>query len=110
MHPTPDPASAGPQSTDSPGWRVVFAILQGQRREWLRAVVFLVIVLGALVALAVVAGPWVPSALTALGTLTAGGAAIARAHTGRRVEKPPDPAVEPLESDSAVTMGPTLAA
>lgn len=78
--------SDGAQSSDHPGWRIVFAILQGQRGEWLRTSVFLVLILGALVALALalVAGPWVPSVISAVGALTAGGTTIARTRRGRR--------------------------
>jgi hypothetical protein len=62
----------GPQRGDSPGWRVVFLILQGRDGEWRRAVVFVILLLGFLVALAVVAGPWVPGAITAAGAITGG--------------------------------------
>ena len=107
--PTSRPAVSGPQTTDSAGWRVIFAILQGKNGEWRRAVVFVVLILGTLVALAVIAGPWVLSAFTGFGALTAGGTAVARKCAGRKVEKPQVTGVDEAP-DTAVKMGPTLAA
>ena len=56
---------------------------------------WLVLIIGGLVVLAVVAGPWVSGAATAVSGLVAGGTAIAKARAGRTADTPPDPALDP---------------
>lgn len=68
----------GAHGDDPPGWRVVFAILQGRDGEWLRAAVLLVLVLAFAVALAYAVGPWVSGALSAAGALAGGARAITK--------------------------------
>jgi hypothetical protein len=63
----------------------------------------LIIIVGGLVALGVVAGPWVPGAITVVAGLTAGGAAVAKRIGSKAVEKAADPTpVPPPEPDPAL--------
>ena len=74
----------GAQVSDPPAWRAVFVILQGRDGEWLRAAVFLVVVLAFAVALMYAVGPWVSGALSAAGALTGGARAITRSRRDRQ--------------------------
>lgn len=61
---------------------------------------WLILILGGLIALGAVTGPWLPGAITAVAGLTAGGAAIARRFGGKPDSTPtpptePDPALDP---------------
>jgi hypothetical protein len=87
------PPGATARSTDPWFARLAFHLLRKAAPWWVT--LWLVLVLGALVALGAVAGPWVPSMLTAAVALTAGIVATGRRITGRTPEVPPDPALEP---------------
>jgi hypothetical protein len=64
---------------------------------------WLVLVIGGLIGLGVVAGPWVPGAITAVTGLTVGGAATAKRLGRTGIEKPADPTPSPpLEPDPAL--------
>ncbi len=75
---------AGAQTDDPPAWRAVFVILQGDRGEWRRAAVLLVLILAFAVALAYAVGPWVSGALSAAGALAGGAKAITTARRNRQ--------------------------
>ena len=80
---------ARPTGHDHPGWRLAFHVLHEHGPRWVT--LWLVLIIGGLVALGAVAGPWVPGAITAIG-LIAGGAAIARRLGGPAPASTPDPA------------------
>jgi hypothetical protein len=75
MTPVPLPP-CGAQPGDPWFARLAFHLLQKVGPGWLT--VWLVLILGGLVALAVVAGPWVPGAITVVSGLAAGGTAVAK--------------------------------
>jgi hypothetical protein len=79
---------------DTDPWfaRLAFHVLERAGPWWVT--LWLMLVLGTLVTLAVVAGPWVPGVITAVGALTAGGAAVANRIAGKPPAKP-DPALDP---------------
>ena len=85
----------GPSAQPRDAWfaRLAFHLLQDVGPGWLT--VWLVLVLGGLVGLVLVAGPWVPGAITAVSGLVAGGVAVAKLRSGRTVDTPPDPALDP---------------
>jgi len=79
----------GALASDPPVWRFAFSILHGSAAPyWIT--LWLVLILGALVGLGAVVGPWAPGAITTIGALTAGGTTILRgrskdnAHTGKQ--------------------------
>jgi hypothetical protein len=86
------PASGGAQSDDPWFARLAFHVLQKHGPVWIT--LWLVLFLGSFVALAYVAGPWVPGAITAVGALTAGGTAVAK-RLGNKAPAKPDPALDP---------------
>lgn len=87
------PASPGAQSSDPPGWRLAFHLLHEVGPGWLT--VWLILIISGLVALGVVAGPWVPGAITAVAGLSASGATIAKRFAGKSADPTPVPPVEP---------------
>jgi hypothetical protein len=72
MHPTCDPASpcgapasdCGAQPTDPPSWRFAFRLVDGAGARWW-ITFWLILVLGTIVALGAVAGPWLTGVLGA---------------------------------------------
>ena len=92
MPQTPGPASSGAQPSDPWFARLAFHLLRNVGPGWLT--VWLVLIIGGLIALGAVAGPWVPGVITAVGALAAGGAAVAKRIGGKPPTKP-DPALDP---------------
>lgn len=90
MHSTPGPASSsdGAQPGDPPAWRLLFMLIG--KRPWF-ATLRLTLILGALVALGILAGPWLPGVLGALGIT----GAVVKARAERSPPDPPDPALDP---------------
>lgn len=90
MHSTPGPASScdGAQPGDPPAWRLLFMLIG--KRPWF-ATLWLILILGALVALGMLAGPWLPGVLGALGIT----GAVVKARAERNPPDPPDPALDP---------------
>ena len=86
MHPAPGPASPGAEPSDPWFARLALHLLPKVGPGWLT--VWLVLVIGGLVALAVVAGPWLPGAITVVVGLTAGGAVIAKRLEAKPAERP----------------------
>lgn len=60
------------------------------KRPWF-ATLWLILILGALVALGMLAGPWLPGVLGALGIT----GAVVKARAERNPPDPPDPALDP---------------
>jgi hypothetical protein len=94
------PASTSTGAHPDDPWyaRLAFHLLQKVGPGWLT--LWLVLIIGGLIALGVVAGPWVPSVIAATGALTAGGTAVAK-RIGAKPADPmpatqPEPAVRPL--------------
>jgi hypothetical protein len=83
----------GAQRTDPWTARLAFHILQKHGPAWIT--LWLALVVGGLVALAYVAGPWAPGAITAVSGLAAGATAIAKVRIGRPARTRPDPALDP---------------
>jgi hypothetical protein len=67
--------------------RLAFHLFQRVGPGWLT--IWLILIIGGLIALGVVAGPWVPGAITTVAGLTAGGAAIAKRLGGRLEDRRP---------------------
>ena len=90
MHSTPPGGASppGPQPSDPPLWRLLFMLLAD--RPWF-VTLWLILVLGALVLLGMLAGPWLPGVLGAVG-LTG---AVVKARRSRMPPHPPDPALDP---------------
>ena len=84
----------GPGAQPDDPWfaRLAFHVLQEAGPWWVT--LWLVLVIGSLVALAYIAGPWVPGAITAVSGLVPGGTVIAKARASRAVT-PTDPALDP---------------
>ena len=91
---TPSSGHASPGALPSDPWfaRLAFHLLHRAGPVWLT--LWLLIILGTLVALAVVAGPWVPGAITATAGLVAGGTAVAK-RVSNKVTVKTDPALDP---------------
>jgi hypothetical protein len=90
---TPAPAAACAQATDPWPARLAFHLLHRHGPRWIT--LWLVLILGALVLLGAVAGPWVPGGITAVGALSAAGTAVAKRLGGRMPEAASDPALDP---------------
>lgn len=94
MTASPPAAPFGPMPSDPPAWRLAFHVLQKAGPWWIT--LWLILIIGGLVALGLVVGPWVPGALTAVAALTAGGTAVARRlGSGQPAFMAPDPAPDP---------------
>ena len=90
----PTTPAVGAQQSDHAGWRLAFQVLGGRAAPfWIT--LWLILIISGLVALGVVAGPWVPGAVTAVGGLIAGGRAIVKTRRGKAATLPPDPALDP---------------
>lgn len=100
----PASTSTGAQPDDPWYARLAFHLLQKVGPGWLT--LWLVVIIGGLVALGVVAGPWVSGVIAAAGALTAGGTAIAKRVGSTSVDPLPATQTQPALGPSPLAVDP----